>query len=358
MRIVHISDCYLPRLGGIEVQVRSVAMAQRDRGDDVTIITATPGSTEPDPGIEVIRLDAHLPFETPAHPLGVPYMRHHLHRLAPDVVHVHAGLISPFAWMGIAAARELPTVVTVHSMWAPMQQRAFRLFLQREHRFVLTAVSAVSAQAVQHASASPVFVTPNAIDVDPWRSITHAPHDGLHIVAALRFAPRKRAHHLLDILRVARARVPASVPLQATIAGDGPLMANMRRTVGEAGLDWVHLPGRVPRHDLPALYATADVFVQPTIAESFGLAALEARAAGLAVVGRTGSGLAEFVVDGLNGFLCADDDAMADALARLAQDDALLQRLTEFNRESPPVHNWTHALQMLDVAYAEAAKRC
>ena len=63
MRIVHVSDCYLPRLGGIEVQVRSIALAQQRRGDEVAVITATPGDSTADPGISVIRLDARLPFE-------------------------------------------------------------------------------------------------------------------------------------------------------------------------------------------------------------------------------------------------------------------------------------------------------
>ena len=354
MRIVHVSDCYPPRLGGIEVQVRSIALAQRDRGDEVTVITATPGEFPADAGIDVIRLDAHLPFETPVHPRGVPLIRQALQRLQPDVVHIHAGVISPFAWMGIAAAGDWPTVVTIHSMWGPLQQRAFRLALKRSHRFVLTSVSAVAAQAVQAATSMPVLITPNAIDADPWRACDLVPHEGVHIVAALRFAPRKRAVDLLQILRQARSQLPADARVRATIAGDGPLMSKMRATVMDAGLDWVHLRGRVPREQLPALYASADIFVQPTLAESFGLAALEARASGLAIVGRAGSGLSEFVIDGMNGYLCSDDAAMSAALARLVREPALLHRLTGFNRMSPPTHTWAHALESLDVAYAAA----
>jgi glycosyltransferase involved in cell wall biosynthesis len=357
MRIVHVSDCYPPRLGGIEVQVRSIALAQRDRGDEVTVITATPGHFPLDPGIDVVRLDAHLPFETPVHPRGLPLIREHLQRIQPDVVHIHAGVVSPFAWMGIAAATAWPTIVTIHSMWGPLQQQAFRLALRGEHRFVVTSVSAVAAQSVQKATSMSVLITPNAIDPAPWRELEPVPHQGVHIVAALRFAPRKRAVHLLHILRDARALMPADAQLRATIAGDGPLMSKMRAAVVEDGLDWVELVGRVPREELPALYASADVFVQPTVAESFGLAALEARAAGLAVVGRTGSGLGEFVMDGLNGFLCGNDTAMSEAIARLVRDPALLHRLSHFNRMSPPTHDWAHTLQTVDVAYAEARSR-
>ena len=344
----------MPRLGGIEVQVRAIAMAQAARGDDVTVITATPGGPSEDSGVQVIRLDAHLPFETPVHPRGVPLMRAELERIRPDVVHVHAGVVSPFAWMGIIAASAWPTVVTVHSMWGPAQQRAFGLVLRTPRSFVLTSVSAVAAQAVQQATNMPVLVTPNALDAEPWRALPHTPHDDVHIVAALRFAPRKRAVQLMGILRDARAQMPADAQVRATIAGDGPLLAKARRVLIDAGVDWVRLVGRIPRTELPALYAGADVFVQPTTAESFGLAALEARAAGLAIVGRSGSGLSEFITDGLNGLLVADDAAMASAIARLAADRVLLHRLQEANRLVPPMHSWTYALAMVDTAYAAA----
>ena len=356
MRIVHVSDCYPPRLGGIEVQVRALALAQRNRGDEVMVITATPGAFPEDPGIRVIRLDAHLPFETPVHPRGLPLIREQLDRIRPDVVHVHAGVVSPFAWMGIAAARRWPTVVTVHSMWGPAQQRAFALLLRREHRFVLTSVSSVAAEKVQAAAKERVLVTPNAIDLDVWR-VERVAHADVHVVAALRFAPRKRSVELLHILKEARALTPRGVALRATIAGDGPLMSKMRATVMDEGLDWVSLVGRVPREELPILYAGADIFVQPTLAESFGLAALEARTAGLAVVGRSGSGLGEFVENGRNGFLCASDHEMSAAVARLASEPAVLSQFDAFNRSTPPVQSWAHALDAVDGAYAHAIAR-
>ncbi len=336
------------------MQVRAIAMAQAARGDDVTVITATPGDPVQDPGVDVIRFDAHLPFETPVHPFGIRLIREALERLQPDVVHVHSGVVSPFAWMGIASAASWPTVVTVHSMWGSAQQQVFKRVLRREHAFVLTSVSTVAAQAVQRATSRPVLVTPNAIDAAPWRAPERVAHEGVHIVAALRFAPRKRVVQLMHMLAAVRKRLPADVQLRATIAGDGPLMSRARRIAIEEHLDWVHLVGRVPRTELPNLYAGADIFVQPTLAESFGLAAREARAAGLVVVGRAGSGLSEFVFDGLNGVLAADDAGMVDALVRLVQNPALVERMHEYNRMSPPMQTWTHALERMDVAYSAA----
>lgn len=355
MRIAHISDCYLPRLGGIEVQVRGTAIEQVARGHDVTVITATPGDSPTDAGVEVIRLSADLPFETPVHPRGIRLVREALERLRPDVVHVHAGVVSPFAWMGIHAAKGLPTVVSVHSMWGPLAQRGFATAMRGHRDFVLTAVSRTAAEAISRVLDEEVLVTPNAIDPQPWRSLVQQPHTDVHVVGTLRFAPRKRVMALVKSLRNARRWVPSEIGIRATIAGDGPLLSQVQRFVAHEGLDWITLPGRVPRETLGELYAGADVFVQPTIRESFGLAALEARAAGLPVVGYAGSGVSEFVADGVNGLLVQGDAGMAAAIRRLAVDVALRERLAAYNREHPPIHDWNYALRALDAAYAAAA---
>ena len=357
MRIAHISDCYLPRLGGIEVQVRTTAIAQTERGDAVTVITATPGTSDPDPGIDVARIDAHLPFETPVHPRGISLIREALQRSRPDVVHIHAGVVSPFAWMGIAAARGLPTVVTVHSMWGPIAQRGFAPLARTEPSFVTTAVSKVAADLVAETIGADVLVTPNAIDPTPWQQRGRVEHAGVHIVATLRFAPRKRVMSLLRALRDARRWVPHDIEMRATIAGDGPLMPQARKNVIDHGMDWVALPGRMSRDELAMLYSSADVFVQPTVRESFGLAALEARAAGLPIIGMAGSGLTEFVTDDVNGLLVHGDASLSAAIRRLVVDPDLRARFSSHNREHPVIHTWEYALDALDRAYASARSR-
>lgn len=339
------------------MQVRATALAQRDRGDHVTIITATPGTSEPDPGVDVVRLAANLPFETPVHPRGIQLIRAALQEIRPDVVHIHAGGVSPFAWMGIIAARGLPTVVTVHSMWGAIAQRSFAPLARTEQPFVTTAVSTVAARAVASTIDDDVLVTPNAIDPAPWRASAPIAHDGIHIVGTLRFAPRKRVMSLLQSLRDARRWVSPDIRMKATIAGDGPLMGRARNFVISHSLDWIDLPGRVSRDELATLYASADIFVQPTVHESFGLAALEARAAGLPVIGFAGSGLTEFITDNVNGLLIHGNAGMSAAIRRLVSDDDLRLRFARYNREQPVMHTWEHTLRELDTAYAAAQTR-
>ena len=77
MKVALLSDCYLPRLGGIEVQVHDLASRLVERGHDVEVFTATPGhhgerygATEVLDGIRVHRVALRLPGDLPVNPLA------------------------------------------------------------------------------------------------------------------------------------------------------------------------------------------------------------------------------------------------------------------------------------------------
>ncbi|HXR68538.1 MAG TPA: glycosyltransferase, partial [Dermatophilaceae bacterium] len=85
MKIALLSDCYLPRLGGIEVQVHDLAARLTGRGHEVVVFTATPGShgerggfVDRVDGVAVHRLALRLPFELPVNPLAPTLLRQRL----------------------------------------------------------------------------------------------------------------------------------------------------------------------------------------------------------------------------------------------------------------------------------------
>ncbi|WP_418608130.1 glycosyltransferase [Georgenia sp. SUBG003] len=111
-------------------------------------------------------------------------------------------------------------------------------------------------------------------------------------------------------------------------------------------------------------YSGAHVFLSPSRLEAFGIAALEARASGLAVVAGRGTGISEFVVDGVDGLLTPDrssglgdpaaDDALVGALVRLAQDRELLRRILVHNRTVPPAAGWPEVLAAAQALYGRS----
>jgi glycosyltransferase involved in cell wall biosynthesis len=171
----------------------------------------------------------------------------------------------------------------------------------------------------------------------------------------MRLAGRKRPLPLLRIMARVRAIVPNDIGMSLEILGEGPDRRRLERFVAAHDMGgWVHLPGRVTRDELRQKYAASDIYAAPAPLESFGIAALEARTVGLPVVGRWGSGLQEFVTDGVNGYLAADDEAMAGALARLVADPELRGTMTAYNLGTSPAQSWGRILDRAEDEYRRA----
>lgn len=128
-----------------------------------------------------------------------------------------------------------------------------------------------------------------------------------------------------------------------TIAGGGPAANEIRGWFPAGRTDFL---GEVAPADMPAVYASADVFVWPAVNEAYGLVLIEAQAAGMPVVAGRSGGVPDIVCDGKTGYLCPEGDAgaFAAALDRLLADR---RTVSEFGRSAA-----THAERDLDTEIA------
>ena len=371
MKVALLSDCYLPRLGGIEVQVHDLAARLIERGHEVSVFTATPGArgerggfVDLVDGVPVHRMAIRLPFELPVNPFAPPELRRRLRDGGYDVAHIHMGVVSPFAvdCARVTTGLRLPTTMTWHCMLGaaePVMRAVPSVRRWAEAGVAMNAVSAVAAEPLQRVigDAGVVEVLPNGIDVPAWAAEPgpREPGDGIRVVSAMRLAARKRPMALLRLMERVRELVPAEVPFTLEVLGDGPDRPRLERHLERHGMaGWVRLAGRVSREELRRTYADADIYVAPARLESFGIAALEARTAGLPVVGLWGSGLGEYVEDGVEGFLAGDDEALAGCVARLVVDDALRAGMAAHNRAVPPEQSWARVVDRAEAEYARA----
>lgn len=352
LRIAHVTDFYHPRVGGIETHVATLARAQRGAGHQVDVITAG-GVVERDGSlVEHSRVRSGSTLESFS-PTGIRAARRAVADGRYDIVHVHAGLATPLAFStaGACGRAGTPTVVTMHSMvgrYAPCYRHLDRIVGWRRWPVVFTAVSTVAARDLRAAlgEQAPVFVLPNATEVGTWRSPAFGPHDGVVVAAVMRLASRKRPMALLRMLEQARRATPDTIDLRAVIVGDGPYRGVMKRYLARHDMAaWVSLPGAGSHDDIRALFERSDLFVAPAFKESFGIAALEARAAGLPVIAHERTGIGEFVEHGVSGLLVDGDTAMASAIAALASDTVTRTRLTRHNRSVAPPFGWPEALE-------------
>ncbi|MFI4998659.1 MAG: glycosyltransferase family 4 protein [Reyranellales bacterium] len=168
---------------------------------------------------------------------------------------------------------------------------------------------------------------PPFIDVRPFRAMSEHPQNDPPLLLSVGMM---RARDKLDSYRVlaqAFALLGART-WQALLVGDGPARAEIEKLMAPFGKR-VRFAGAVPREALVALYATADLYVWPAINEAYGMAFLEAQAAGLPVVAGRSGGVAAVVADGETGLLApaGDASALAAAVARLLDDPAERARL-------------------------------
>ncbi len=126
----------------------------------------------------------------------------------------------------------------------------------------------------------------------------------------------------------AMGRLPRHQRPWLAIAGDGPLRGELAAMVSAAGLE-ADIQFLGERRDARLLMQAADFLVLPSVQEGMSNAALEAMAAGCAVIASAVGGNRELIDDGINGLLFPSDDdlALADCLQRLGDDAHLGTRL-------------------------------
>jgi glycosyltransferase involved in cell wall biosynthesis len=115
--------------------------------------------------------------------------------------------------------------------------------------------------------------------------------------------------------------------------------------------------GFVPDEDLVALYNAADLFVQPSLFEGFGLPSLEAMACGTPVVTSTTSAIPEVVGDAALLVDPLDVEALAVAIARVLADPALRQDLSTRGLRRAAHFSWEATARTLVDVYRRAAER-
>ena len=169
-----------------------------------------------------------------------------------------------------------------------------------------------------------LFRANHTTDMDAFWAVGHArtAADGpLRVISVGRLIPRKGLELLIEAVRRA-GETGAQVRLD--IVGSGPEQDRLRAVAAEHGVgERIVFHGFVDQHELPPLYADADVFAFPTLEDPFGIVALEAAACGLPILGSLYAGATtELVEEGVTGHRIDPRDvgALAGRLVQLAAD--------------------------------------
>ncbi len=281
-----------------------------------------------------------IPAGPDANPVLIPRLVAEIRRYRPDLVHTH--LVHGDAH-GQPAARITGTaaISTVHGTPAFYRRQPYKTVRRMAGRNACRtiAISEHVARYLREHRLAPderVRVVRYGMDATGWqlapserdaarRELGLGPTD-LAVGIASRLIPHK-GH---DTLLAALPLVVADARVRLLVAGTGPLRSQLGEAAGQLPVGNVSFLGHVP--DIRPFMGACDVIVFPTdpeFGEGFGLAALEAMAAGRPLVATEVGPLPEIVVHGQTGLLVPPHrpDALAQALSELAADPALRDRL-------------------------------
>ena len=332
LRILHVSKRYWPFVGGVERYVRDLAVAQRRAGHDVRVLTIDHDvlgvvterlpRREAHEGIDVWRVHAvggqrkQVLAEWPSEVLRQV-------RRA-DVIHHHDPRFLLETVLTVAGLARRPVIFHTHGMI--LHTRAYyrlkRLVLRGYYGPLLSVgtaaiVAGSQADATLMAEycgigADRVRLFLNAIDLERYGRIDRRPAAG-RLLCFGRIDVHKGLDRLLDVL----AAVPGS--WQLDVAGEGPrtVVELLRRRAATLGLaERVTWHGRVSDENLDELLAQAALVLFPSRFEGFGLALVEALAAGCPVLASEIPSHREILASGLPDRLLDFDSP--DASRRLA----------------------------------------
>jgi glycosyltransferase involved in cell wall biosynthesis len=291
-------------------------------------------------GVEVMRLDRRSRTDFAAWRPLFKYLR--------DGVHVlHAHKFGSNVW-GTLLGRlaRVPVVIAHEQSWASARSSTagpfVRSTIDREviarGADVFIAVSEADKRRMIEVEGIPsrrLRVIPNAVPAPvpaghDVRAELGIPASAPVVVTVCQLRPEKAVEVLVEAAALLRDRRPE---LRVLVAGDGAERVRLESLIEELGLaDTVLLLGT--RRDVPDILVAADVAVCCSDFEGTPLSVMEYMGAGKPVVATRVGGLPEVVQDGVHGFLIPPRDpvGLADALARLLEDEPLRRRLGEAAR--------------------------
>lgn len=376
MKIGVFTDSFRPYTSGV---VRSIELFSREfntRGHEVFVF----GPDYPMlhyPREEKVFRFVSIPSPTmPDFVLPIPIsvqLGATMRRIGLDIIHVH----SPFLLgrMGARAAKRynLPLVFTFHTLYdqyvhyIPVAQQASRRFVQVIGRdfcnrcdLVVTPSRLVMNYLRRLGVSTAIQTIPTGVELDEFtdadplwlqKNFGVSPDERVLLFVG-RLGKEKNVTFLLKSFQLVQETLPG---LKLVLVGKGPLEPYLRRFCNDLGIaDKVIFTGILPRSKIVHCYASAHLFVFPSVTETQGLVIGEAKASGLPVVAVRAFGPAEMVQHGEDGLLT--DPSLAsftESTLQILQDHNLNQSMRQKALENAPLLSSSYCAGLMLDAYQE-----
>jgi glycosyltransferase involved in cell wall biosynthesis len=381
LKILMVSDDYLPNPGGIAAHVYELVRELALAGHQVDLIAGHSHllAGQPVPPLPAgARLLVNRPFRRnhPGYLVNTARVyldiRRQLARERYDLVHWHNLAWEP--WGVRLAARGLPRVFTNHSSgflrrmktsWRRRFQMPFMLGLADT---ILTPSTELLEKSVEaRYPRERLHYIPNGVNTDDFspgprdpalmRAYGLEPGDNV-VVVPRRLDPKNGVDVLVRAVAEAKAALPR---LKVLLVGDGEQRPELQALAGNLGVTGrVVFCGSQPRAAMTPHLRLADVAALPSRAEAVSLAGLEAMACGLPVLGSRVGGIPEFVFEGVNGrlFPVEDHRRLGEILVETFSNPASIPKMGAHARQGVTENfSWKRCADRTLEAYASTLAR-
>ncbi len=342
LRVAIFSDTWLPQVNGVTRTLDRLLNAIVARGGEVRAYTTTDPGAKPDP--RIVRYRSRPFWAYPQLRVARPdraWAIRELEQFKPTLV--HAASQFGLGLSGRAASRELgvPLVTSYHtslSAYAKFYHLgalatpgwAFLRWFHNSGRRTYAPTRAIEQELIGHGFHD-TAIWSRGIDVGRFspsfrsaalRRELGADDDTFLVAYIGRIALEKGLDTLVSAMHTAKARADGR-KIQFALAGDGPWLETCRAEAPEG----TAFTGMISGDRLSAMYASADLFVFPSVTDTFGNVLLEAMASGLPVLGADAPPTRELLGDGRGAiFPGGEPDSLASAILELAADAPLRAR--------------------------------
>jgi glycosyltransferase involved in cell wall biosynthesis len=383
MRIIHFINRIDPSDGGPPAVVARLVAAQAAAGHEVCLAALAPSCTEAElndcyGGITVFDFVEKCYFKIGGliERLSAISASKALHdRLGqPDFVHLH-GLWRPLLLRGAQYCNSLsvPYAVTPHGMltrWAMAQKQlrkriALNLGWHRaleRAKFLHYLNETERTESAPLKIGAPTIVIPNGVSLREFEADQPANSDFVALLPRryVLFLARLNYYKGLDLLIAAFARIAAAHPdVHLVIAGtDFGYEAPLKQLINASGLSLrIQLLGGVYGNNKLHLLRNALCLCHPTRHEVFSVTLLEAMASSLPIITTSQANFSEIAATGAGIISAAKPNAIADALSRLVENDALRAQMgAQGLRLVASRYDWSVIATSLTDAYLSAAR--
>jgi L-malate glycosyltransferase len=340
-----------PPSGGMANQTRQLARLLEESGLSVELVQVNPAYrpawVEPVRGVRAaFRL--------------APYLAQ-LRRAAGRVDLFHIMANSGWAWHLFAA----PAIWVAHLCGIPaiVNYRGGEAeeFLRREAQWIRPSLSRTHSVVVPSGFLEGVFakwgipteIVPNIVDLDRFSPAPRQPGPP-HLVVTRNLEPIYDIPTALRAFAAIRNRYPDAC---LSVAGSGPLRSDLEQLAESLHIAHaVRFTGRLDNEQLPDLYRSADLMLNPSTVDNMPISILEALASGVPVVSTNVGGIPFVVEEGSTALLVPPRNPveMANAALRILGEPSLAMRLRAAGIDTARRHAWTEVRGQLFAVYARA----